>query len=54
MYASTLDSVRSGICNVGPRRIGDPRRGDGDYVESGVPESPDSRTEKRFVHSYST
>jgi len=23
MYTSMLDGVRSGICNVGPRRVGD-------------------------------
>jgi hypothetical protein len=42
MYVSTPDGVRSGICNVGPRRVGDRRRDDGDYVESGAPASSDS------------
>jgi hypothetical protein len=54
MYASTLDGVRSGICNVGPLRVGDRRRDDGDYVESGAPASSDSGAENRLLHSYST
>jgi hypothetical protein len=33
MYASTLDSARSGICNAAPSRVGDPRRAE-DYVDS--------------------
>jgi hypothetical protein len=33
MYTSTLDRVRSGICNAAPSRVGDRHRGE-DYVES--------------------
>jgi len=54
MYASMLDSVRSGICNVDPRRVGDCRRDDGHYVESGAPASSDSGIKNRLLHSYST
>jgi hypothetical protein len=53
MYASMLDSVRSGICNVGPWRVGD-RRDAGDYVESGASASFNSSTENPLLHSYST
>jgi hypothetical protein len=53
MYASTLESVRSGICNLDPWRIGDCRRDDRDCVEPGAPPSSDSGFENRILHSYS-
>ena len=33
MYASTVDCVRSGICNAAPSRVGDRQRGE-DYAET--------------------
>jgi hypothetical protein len=54
MYASTLDSVRSRICNVGPPARWRLSRDDGDYVESGELASSDSRAKNWLLHSYST
>jgi hypothetical protein len=54
MYASALDSVRKGICNAVPPRVGSNQYEREDYLESSASTERALLSKSTVFHSYST